>query len=60
MQKQFALRLTELETDSRALLLEGSALNVQKTFNYLMHLVESLAVPEEEMVNADVCGVCCE
>ena len=41
-----------------ALLLEGSALNVQKAFNYLMHFIESLTVPEEEMINADVCGIC--
>jgi hypothetical protein len=41
------------------LLLEGSALNVQKAFNYLMHLIESLAKVDEELINADVCGICC-
>ena len=60
LQKQFVLRLVELETDSRALLLEGSALNVQKTFGQLMHIIEGLTVSEEEQLNADVCGVCCE
>jgi hypothetical protein len=50
----------ELELDSKALLLESSALNVQKAFNYLMHFIESLTVPEDQMINADVCGICCE
>lgn len=59
IQSNYTLRLVELEIDSMALLLEGSALNVQKAFNYLMHLIESLTVTEEEMINADVCGICC-
>lgn len=42
-----ALTLIELEIDSKALLLESSAYNVQKAFNYLMHFIESLTVPEE-------------
>jgi hypothetical protein len=25
-----------------------------------MHLIESIMVPSEEMLNADVCGICCE
>jgi hypothetical protein len=41
-------------------LLEGSATNVQKAFHYLIHFVESLTVPEENMININVCGVCCE
>lgn len=47
IQTTYNLRLVELEIDSMALLLEGSALNVQKAFNYLMHLIESLTVTEE-------------
>jgi hypothetical protein len=56
----YSLSMIDLEIDSKALLLESSALNVQKAFNYLMHVIESLTVPEEEMINADVCGICCE
>jgi hypothetical protein len=36
----------EVEEDSKALLLEGSAPKVQKAFDYLMHFIESLSVPE--------------
>jgi len=41
-------------------LLEGSAVNVQKAFHHLIHFVESLTVPEESLANPNVCGVCCE
>lgn len=56
----YTLKTAEIESDSKSLLLEGSALNVQKAFGYLMHFMEKLSVPEEEMINADVCGICCE
>ena len=59
IKSNYALTLIDLELDSKALLLESSALNVQKAFNYLMHFIESLTVPQEEMINADVCGICC-
>jgi hypothetical protein len=38
--------------DSRAILLKGSAVNVQKAFDYLLHFIESLTVPEEKMINS--------
>ena len=45
IKSDYVLTLIELETDSKSLLLESSAYNVQKAFNHLMHFIESLTVP---------------
>ena len=47
IKSDYTLTLIEVENDSKSLLLESSAYNVQKAFNYLMHFIESLTVPEE-------------
>ena len=59
MQKQYHLTMLELEEVGKNILLEGSANHVQGAFNYLMHIIEAAVKPNEEMLNADVCGICC-
>ena len=60
MKEQYHLKVLELEEVGKNLLLEGSANHVQGAFNYLMHIMEAAVKPEEELLNADVCGICCE
>lgn len=60
MKAQYHLNVLELEEVGKNILLEGNANHVQGAFNYLMHIIEAAVKPEEEMLNADVCGICCE
>ena len=50
----------QLDEISKCLILEGTAQHVRNAFTYLMHMIESFTIPEEQMINADVCGICCE
>lgn len=59
MKSQYHLTFLELEEIGRNILIEGNAHHVQNAFNYLMHIIESISKPVEEMVNADCCGICC-
>ena len=59
MQHKFYLSLMEIERDSYSVLLKGSVENAERAVTYLMHFAESLVKPEEQRINPDACGICC-
>lgn len=58
LQKTFDLLLTELEEDNWALLLEGSALNIQKAISWLQNKEKDRSLDKTQMQNVTICGIC--